>query len=205
MKIKNARFITSAYSKKDYPEENIPEIAFAGKSNVGKSSLINALLNRKKLAKTSSTPGKTACLNFYSISFDNNETCQLVDLPGYGFAKRSKSILASWKNMVEEYLSSRESLKAVVLLIDIRQGSVGDLQLRDWLQAASIPTIFVATKADKLPFQKKMASKRDIINRLSINQENEAIILFSSKDGDGREELTQKMVQLLKAQNKHAF
>ncbi len=147
MKIKSTEFVTSAVNKKQFPIVQYPEIAFAGKSNVGKSSLINSLLNRKNLVKTSSTPGKTRMINFFSV----NEIFFLVDLPGYGFAKVSRSMQVQWKQLVESYLSDRSSLRGVILIIDIRHGpTLQDLQLQEWLQSYRIPVLVVANKIDKL-------------------------------------------------------
>lgn len=147
MKITTAEFIQSAVTPKQFPDDPYPEIAFAGKSNVGKSTLINTLLNRKQLVKTSATPGKTQAINFFLI----NTQFYFVDLPGYGYAKVSRTMRKQWKHLLESYLSSRNVLKAVVLIIDIRHGpNEGDLQLKEWLEHYQRPIIVVANKADKL-------------------------------------------------------
>ncbi len=147
MHVKTATYLTSAVQQKGYPEERLPEVAFAGRSNVGKSSLINVLVNRKSLVRTSSTPGRTQMLNFFCI----NEEFLLVDLPGYGFAKVPLAVKKAWGPMIRTYLQSRESLAAVVLLFDIRRTPRDeDLQLLDWLEEFEIPTIPVITKADKV-------------------------------------------------------
>ncbi len=147
MHVKSAEYLTSAVQPRGYPEVKMPEIAFAGRSNVGKSSLINVLVNRKNLVRTSSTPGRTQMLNFFNI----NEKFLLVDLPGYGFAKVPKSVKRGWGPMIKTYLQARRNLAAVVLLFDIRRTPHGeDLQLLDWLEELDIPTIPVVTKSDKV-------------------------------------------------------
>jgi GTP-binding protein len=147
MIIQSANFITSAPALASCPLPGMPEIAFAGRSNVGKSSLINCLLNRKGLVRTSSTPGRTQLLNFFEI----NETLYFVDLPGYGFAKAPRSVREQWQPMVHGYLQGRKSLRAVVWLLDVRRDpSPEDLQFLDWLEENEIPTIPVITKVDKV-------------------------------------------------------
>lgn len=147
MKVYSASFITSAPALASCPPAEWPEIAFAGRSNVGKSSLINCLLNRKGLVRTSSTPGRTQLLNYFSI----NEQMYFVDLPGYGFAKAPRSVRERWQPMVHGYLRGRSSLKAVVWLLDVRRDpSKEDLQFLDWLEESEIPTIPVITKIDKV-------------------------------------------------------
>jgi len=148
MKIHSAEFILSASSPKQFPiNPRHPEIAFAGRSNVGKSSLINSLLNRKKLVKISSTPGKTQLINFFKI----NDKFNFVDLPGYGYAKVSENLRLQWKTLIESYLSERETLRKVVLIVDSRHSpTFQDVQLKDWLEYYKRSTIVVASKIDKL-------------------------------------------------------
>ena len=147
MKINTAKFVISAASRQQFPQTRYAEIAFAGKSNVGKSTLINALLNRKQLVKTSSVPGKTRLINFFLI----NDEFTLVDLPGYGFAKVPRAVQQQWQELVESYLSQRSCLKGVILIIDIRHGPTAeDLQLQQWLSHYQIPFVVVANKVDKL-------------------------------------------------------
>ncbi|MFQ5508595.1 MAG: ribosome biogenesis GTP-binding protein YihA/YsxC [Leptospirillia bacterium] len=147
MKITQAEFTTSAAGPSGYPPAVLPEVAFVGRSNVGKSTLINALLNRKGLAKTSSTPGKTQLINFFRI---NNRFC-LVDLPGYGFAKAPKAEQAKWRDRIEGYLKNRETLRLVVVLVDVRHPPTEkDRQMVAWLTHFKRPCLLVATKADKL-------------------------------------------------------
>lgn len=147
MIVKSSSFVTSAVTKDHYPETDLPEIAFAGRSNVGKSSLINLLTNRKKLAKISGKPGKTRLLNFFLI----NENCHFVDLPGYGYASVAKNMQRDWGSMIENYLESRENLRCVVLLVDIRhEPSKEDKQMMEYLKYFNIPTIIACTKGDKI-------------------------------------------------------
>ncbi len=161
MKIKTTEFVLSVAQPSQLPQPTLPEIAFAGKSNVGKSTLINSLLNRKNLVKTSSTPGKTRLLNFFLI----NQKFHLVDLPGYGYAKVSRSMKEEWSKLIENYLSNRSALKVVILIIDIRHGpNEGDLQLKQWLDYYQIPSIIVANKVDKL-------KRNEIVKQLKKTQE----------------------------------
>tara|TARA_B100000945_G_scaffold183407_1_gene147104 strand:- start:925 stop:1506 length:582 start_codon:yes stop_codon:yes gene_type:complete len=147
MKIHSAEFLLSASTTKEFPAGKLPEIAFAGRSNVGKSTLINSLLNRKKLVKTSATPGKTQLINFFNI----NKKFYFVDLPGYGYAKVPESVRWKWQNLVETYLSERKNLKNVVLIIDCRHNpTLHDKQLLEWLEYYKRPSLIVASKIDKL-------------------------------------------------------
>ena len=147
MIVHSANFITSAPALASCPPSEWPEIAFAGRSNVGKSSLINCLLNRKGLVRTSSTPGRTQLLNYFAI----NEELYFVDLPGYGFARAPRSVREKWQPMVHGYLQGRETLRAVVWLLDVRRDpSREDLEFLDWLEESEIPTIPVVTKVDKV-------------------------------------------------------
>ena len=146
----DAKFLLSAFGKHQYPPADKPEIAFAGRSNVGKSSLINTLVNRRKLARTGSQPGRTQSINFFVL----NDAIYLVDLPGYGYAKVPLKVKASWKEMVETYLNTRPNLKAVVVILDIRRDlSQGDRDLLDWLTQHGVGIILVLTKADKMSRQ----------------------------------------------------
>ena len=148
MKVHEAEIVISAVSPAQYPDTPLPEIALAGRSNVGKSSFINTLINRKNLARTSSKPGKTQTLNFYLIE----NTLHFVDVPGYGYAKVSKTERAKWGKMIETYLEQREQLRAVVSLVDLRHApSQEDVQMYEFLKYYEIPVIVVATKADKIP------------------------------------------------------
>ena len=174
------------------PETKRPEIAFAGKSNVGKSSLINALMNRKALARTSSQPGKTQTINFYNI----NEAMYLVDLPGYGYAKVSPSEKAKWGKMIEKYLHTSKDLKAVFLLVDIRhEPSANDKQMYDWILHNGYEPIIIATKLDKLKRSQVQKSIKAVREGLKLPQEG-ILIPFSAETKQGREEIWNLMDEL---------
>ena len=167
MKIKSAGLLESAAGANQFPDLVMPEIAFAGRSNVGKSTLINSLLTRKKLVKTSSTPGKTRLINFFLI----NEIFCLVDLPGYGFAKVPAEMRESWRKLIETYLSRRDNLRGVVLIIDIRHGpTVQDRQLKSWLDFHQRPMLVVASKSDKLSRGKCASQLQKIKKDLELTQ-----------------------------------
>ncbi|WP_342976411.1 ribosome biogenesis GTP-binding protein YihA/YsxC [Streptococcus constellatus] len=177
----NAEILLSAANKSHYPQDEIPEIALAGRSNVGKSSFINTLLNRKNLARTSGKPGKTQLLNFFNI--DNQ--LRFVDVPGYGYAKVSKTERAKWGRMIEEYLTTRENLRAVVSLVDFRhEPSADDVQMYEFLKYYEIPVIVVATKADKIPRSKWNKHESVIKKRLDFDR-NDDFLIFSSVNKDG--------------------
>lgn len=181
MKIVSAEFIKSAVKPADFPKEKLPEIAIVGRSNVGKSSLINTLLSRKGLAKTSSTPGRTQLINFFRI----NHKLVFVDLPGYGYAKVSASVRKSWQPMIEGYLKDRENLKGVVLIMDIRRPPEDEEDmLLDFLSSFSIPSILALTKADKLSGNEKIKHLRLFKKSLDEN-----LIPFSAVTGEGKDEL----------------
>ncbi|MFC0270200.1 ribosome biogenesis GTP-binding protein YihA/YsxC [Metabacillus herbersteinensis] len=184
MKVTSSDIVTSAVKPDQYPNEQFPEIALAGRSNVGKSSFINKLLNRKSLARISSKPGKTQTLNFYLI----NEMLSFVDVPGYGFAKVSKSERAAWGKMIETYLTTREQLRAAVLIIDLRHApSKDDVLMYDFLKHHQIPTILIATKCDKIPkgkWQKHLKVVKETLNK----DPDDPIVVFSSETGQGKEE-----------------
>ncbi|MGT2772462.1 ribosome biogenesis GTP-binding protein YihA/YsxC [Streptococcus marimammalium] len=177
----NASILLSAASKEHYPKDNLPEVALAGRSNVGKSSFINTLLGRKNLARTSSKPGKTQLLNFFNI--DNQ--LRFVDVPGYGYAKVSKSQRVKWGKMIEEYLVTRDNLKVVISLVDFRhEPSVDDIQMYEFLKYYEIPVIIVATKADKVARGKW--NKHESIIKKSLNfDDSDDFIVFSSVDRTG--------------------
>ena len=184
MKVTNAEIVISAVSKKQYPGDRLPEIALAGRSNVGKSSFINKLINRKNLARTSSKPGKTQTLNFYKI----NEAFYFVDVPGYGYAKVSKKEREKWGGMMEEYFQSRETLKAVVLITDIRhEPTPDDIQMYDFLKHFELPVIVVATKLDKVPKSKRTRYIKRTHDRLEM-EPNDDLLPFSSETGEGKDE-----------------
>ena len=184
MIIKSAEFIKSATRPAQYPPAQLPEIAFAGRSNVGKSSLINTLVNRKRLVKTSSTPGRTQLINF----FDINQQIVFVDLPGYGYAKVPQSVRKKWGPMIETYLSRRKTLRAVVAIMDIRRTpQQEELNLLGWLSHYAISAIVVLTKTDKLSKSKSAQQYRRIAETLTLNPDD--LILFSAKTRRGRDTL----------------
>jgi len=184
MIIKSADFVTSAVRPVQYPESSLPEIAFAGRSNVGKSSLINTLVNRKRLVKTSSTPGRTQLINFFII----NQTFYLVDLPGYGYARVPASVQKKWGPMVERYLKERTGLQAVTLIMDIRRTPrAEERNFIDWLQMYRIPTIPVLTKVDKLSKTRQNKQVELIASALDIDREQ--LTLFSAKSRQGKDRL----------------
>ncbi|MBU7006423.1 ribosome biogenesis GTP-binding protein YihA/YsxC [Phosphitispora fastidiosa] len=185
MRIVSAEYVISAVGPKQYPEGGQPEIAFAGRSNVGKSSLINRLVNRKALARTSGSPGKTRLLNFYHI----NDSFYFVDLPGYGFAKVSRVEKAAWGKMIEEYLLNRDNLRVVIQLIDIRHApSREDVQMYEWLKHFGIPTILVTTKADKIA-RGNWPKHIRVIKETLIPYPATPVIAFSAETGQGKDEL----------------
>jgi len=185
MKITSAEFIKSAVWLPQYPPAIMPEIAFIGRSNVGKSSLMNALVGRKQLAKTSQTPGRTQLVNFFTV----NDSISFVDLPGYGFAKVSRSVKKDWGDMIETYLRERKNLAMVVFILDIRRDpSNDDLSLRDWLEYYRIPFTAVLTKSDKLSNNQAIGRKKIIEKLLGANAQKKTI-LFSAKTKKGREDL----------------
>ncbi|MDO4667273.1 MAG: ribosome biogenesis GTP-binding protein YihA/YsxC [Streptococcus sp.] len=180
----NAEILLSAANKSHYPQDDLPEIALAGRSNVGKSSFINTLLNRKNLARTSGKPGKTQLLNFFNI----DDKLRFVDVPGYGYARVSKTERLKWGKMIEEYLTSRENLRAVVSLVDFRhEPSADDVQMYDFLKYYQIPVILVATKADKIPSGKWNKHESAIKKKLHFDKQDDFII-FSSVKKDGLDE-----------------
>lgn len=195
MIVKSAEFIKSSTNPNNYPESSLPEIAFAGRSNVGKSSLINVLVNRKGLVRTSSTPGRTQLLNF----FDINGVFTLVDLPGYGFAKVPLAVKKAWGPMIRTYLQSRQNLKGVVILFDIRRvPREEDLELLDWLEEYEIPTIPVITKADKISKTKRDRQIRPILDATGLPRD--AFSLFSAMTRDGRDEIWERIESALEDQ-----
>lgn len=196
MKVTKSEFVISAVKPHQYPETDYPEFALAGRSNVGKSSFINKMLNRKALARTSSKPGKTQLLNFFNI----NDLLYFVDVPGYGYAKVSKTERAAWGKMIETYMTTREQLRAVVLLVDLRHAPTkDDITMYDFLKHYDIPAIIVATKADKIKksqLQKHIKVVRDTLN---IDKQD-AFVIFSSETGQGKEEAWEAITEFLSAE-----
>ncbi|MFU1798313.1 ribosome biogenesis GTP-binding protein YihA/YsxC [Paenibacillus azoreducens] len=185
MKVTQAEFVISAVGPDQYPVDALPEIALAGRSNVGKSSLINRMINRKNLARTSSTPGKTQHLNYYRI----NEELYFVDLPGYGYAKVSKSQRQVWGKMIEKYLMEREELKLVLLVVDLRHPPTKDDELMyDWLKHYDIPICVVATKADKIPKSRWQKHAKQMKEGL-LMRKTDTFVMFSSETGLGKDDL----------------
>ena len=200
MKITSAQFVKSAVWPPQYPPAIMPEIAFVGRSNVGKSSLMNTLVGRKNLAKTSNTPGRTQLINFFTV----NETISFVDLPGYGFAKVPRSVKKDWGDMMEAYLRERQSLCLVIFILDIRRDpNADDLSLRDWLDHYRIPYLYILTKSDKLSNNQAIARKRAIEKMLRISSEKKTI-LFSAKTQKGKVEILEFLENHLRALDKHS-
>ena len=191
MEILKAEFITSAVEPEQYPTDHLPCVALVGKSNVGKSSMINTITNRNKLAKTSSQPGKTRLVNFYKI----NDAFYLVDLPGYGFARVSKKEKIKWGNMIETFLAS-PNLMGIVQLVDIRHNPTSDdITMINWIKHFNMPLIVLATKADKLGKTRIKPQINKIRKQLELSAEI-PLIPFSSETGYGREEVLKALEQL---------
>ena len=200
MHINSAEFVTSATKPTQYPPALLPEIAFSGRSNVGKSSLINTLVNRKRLVKTSSTPGRTQLINF----FDINRQMGFVDLPGYGYARVPQAVKKKWGPMIETYLSERETLKGVVVIMDIRRmPRQEELNLLGWLDHYSIAGISVLTKTDKLS-KNKQAKQHHLIAR-ALERDKDDFILFSAKTRRGRDTLWNAILSLGGIENSQAI
>lgn len=189
MIIKKSEFIISAVKRAQYPMDGLNEVAFVGRSNVGKSSIINALTNRRHLAKVSQTPGKTRLINFFLI----NDGFFLVDLPGYGYAKVSKVEKQSWGNTIETYLTGRDELKKVILLVDSRHKPTGDdILMHDWIKHFGYKVVIIATKSDKLSNNDIVKSKKLIKETLKLTEQDE-FYFFSSLNKKGRDELIDKI------------
>jgi len=193
MAIKSAEFVKSTVKAEQYPSAALPEVAFAGRSNVGKSSLINCLVQRKKLVRTSRTPGQTQTINFFLV----NDEFYFVDLPGYGFARVPERIRQEWGPMVETYLSRRVSLRGIVQIMDVRHPPTPtDLDLWQWLNTRGIPVIPVLTKADKVARSQWESQLRQA--SLSLGTPREKIFLVSAVSRQGRDELLHELSILLK-------
>jgi len=192
MIIKTVEFIKSAVKPSQYPEYDFPEIAFAGRSNVGKSSLINTLIQRKNMVKTSSKPGCTQLINFFLV----NDNLSFVDLPGYGYAKVSKKIRSQWQPMVNLYLSQRQSLLGLILLIDIRRDpGKEELDMIDWMESHEMPYLVILTKSDKLSKTKQQKRLLSICSQ--IDREKNGVILFSAKTKKGRDTILEEIESLI--------
>lgn len=193
MKIQSAEFLLSAARQADCPPGDRPEVAFLGRSNVGKSSLINSLLNRRRLALTSRTPGKTRTINFFEVNGD----FFFVDLPGYGYAKVSRSLHAGWQKMIETYLSERASLQGAVLLVDLRHPPTKlDIQMKEWLDHFGRPTVVAATKADKVGSSRIQRHIKTVREELPV-KEGQLLIPFSAQTGFGKDDLWSALRGLL--------
>lgn len=189
----SCQFVGSFYSAEQIPDNNLPQIAFAGRSNVGKSSLLNKLVGQKKMAKVSSTPGKTRSINFFSV----NKRFYFVDLPGYGYAKVSKTERESWGKLIEKYLTESRQLMGMVLLIDARRDPTEeDLMLTEWLEKRKLPVIIALTKADKL-------GRGDLNNKVRASQKefNVEVIPFSILSGIGKNEILRAITNLVQTQS----
>ncbi|WP_457678224.1 ribosome biogenesis GTP-binding protein YihA/YsxC [Thermovibrio sp.] len=194
MRIKKVKLYETVYSPEDLPQTPYSEVAFVGRSNVGKSSLLNALANNFKLAKVSSKPGKTRSVNFFLV----NDAFFLVDLPGYGFAKVPLSEQKRWKELIEGYLRNRDKLKGVFLLVDSKVGPTEkDLQMKEWLEFYNIPYLVVATKVDRLKSKERRGLEERI--RKALGSPQVKVIPFSSKTREGREALLRKLFSLLES------
>jgi GTP-binding protein len=191
MKVK-ASFVISASKPSEFPRENLPEIAVVGRSNVGKSSLINSLTGQDGLARTSRTPGRTRLVNWFEI----DGKFHLVDLPGYGYAAVSRDMRESWRPLIESYLSDRKTLTGVLLLIDVRRGPQDEeLDFVPWLEAKQIPIVVALTKCDKLPKNKRMLEVMKAKKSLGLKRDPFAV---SAQDGEGIDELWRGVTKLLK-------
>ncbi len=196
MKISSAEFIKSATHPGNYPPNDLPEIAFAGRSNVGKSSLINVLVNRKSLVRTSSTPGRTQLINFFNI----NNQFSLVDLPGYGFAKVPLAVKKAWGPMIRTYLEVRETLHGVVFIFDIRRvPREEDIRLLDWLEEFGVPTIPVITKIDKIKRSQLEKQIKFIVAETGLPRD--AFTLFSATTREGSDEIWERIEAAIEAEN----
>lgn len=192
MIIKSAEFVKSAVKPAHYPSEVLPEIAFTGRSNVGKSSLINTLVNRKHLVKTSSTPGRTQLINFFII----NKAFSFVDLPGFGYARVPESVKKTWGPMIETYLSTRKTLKGVVLIMDVRRiPGIQELNFIEWLHYYGVPGILILTKTDKISNTKRIRQHHTIARALGVDHQE--LILFSAKSRLGKDAVWDAIEQLI--------
>ncbi|KEI95232.1 GTP-binding protein [Clostridium botulinum A2B7 92] len=190
MEIKKAEFVISAVKKGQYPEDGRPEVAFVGRSNVGKSTLINTLTNRRKLVKVSSTPGKTRLINFFVI----NDNMYFVDLPGYGYAKVSKREKENWGYIMEQYLVERDQLKKIVLLVDSRHKPTSDdINMYNWIKHYNYEVLVVGTKLDKLKRNDINKNKKIIRDTLKMDKDDK-ILLISSLSKEGKEEVLEQIL-----------
>lgn len=193
MIIKKSELVAIAAKPEQYPQDNLPEIAFAGRSNVGKSSLINLMLNRKNLARVSGNPGKTRTINFYQV----NGAFRIVDLPGYGYAKVAKSVSEDWGKMIETYLTGRKNLLKVVQLVDIRhEPTKQDVQMYEWLKHYGMDGFVVATKADKIS-RNQWNKNRSVIAKTLQMKKEDILLPVSALKKTGWEELLEQLEELM--------
>ena len=198
MEFIDIKLLMTAVKPEQYPDDSLPEIALVGRSNVGKSSLINCLANRKNIARTSSTPGKTATINFYEIA----GKYRIVDLPGYGYAKVSKQEKEKWGDMIEGYLSGRQSLVQVIQLVDARhKPTADDKMMFDWIKSYNYEPLVVATKIDKLKKSQIEGNLTAIYEDLELTEES-VLIPFSSENRQGREQVIELIDYILDSNNK---
>jgi GTP-binding protein len=201
MKIISTEFLVGAVSAKQYPKEDLPEFAFVGRSNVGKSSLIKSLLNRKKLVRISSSPGKTREINFFNI----NETMMFADLPGYGFARVPPALQKKWKTMIEEYLTQRKPLIAIIFIVDVRRKPTElDLTLKEWLEELDRDYILVITKADKISASERSKQVKQM-KAAFMGKNALGFSVYSSLKHTGRKELWAQLQKLSREDKKPSF
>ena len=200
MKILSVEFIKSCDQPDQFPKDRMPAVAFAGRSNVGKSSLINSLLRRKGVARVSRTPGKTQLINVFRVTTDDPAIRQFhaVDLPGYGYAKVSKTIRARWQPLIEQYLTGHEDLRGVLLLVDSRRTERQDAEAVDWLLRSGLPVLLVATKSDKLSRSERAGSLAALRNTFGLPAEAD-VVAYSSVTHEGRDALWQAIRKMLTA------
>ncbi len=192
MKISSAKFVTSVADSNLIMNDTLPQVAFVGRSNVGKSSLINMLVGQKKLAKTSSMAGRTRLINYFKV----NEAFYFVDLPGYGFAKASAREIEGWQGLIEPYLVDNERLKVVCMLVDVRHEPTDlDKQMFKFLNYYNIPTLIIATKSDKLSKAQLSRAKLVVANGLGVGTSN--VVCTSSEDGYNKEEVLSRIEKML--------
>ena len=198
MKILSAEFIKSCTTPEQFPADGLPEVVCVGRSNVGKSSLINTLTNRDGLAKVSRTPGKTRVINFFRLILSDTQAPRLffVDLPGYGYAKVSKSVRAEWGPMIQRYLEHRSQVRGVIFLVDVRGPSPHDAQTSQWLHALGLKRVVVGTKVDQLTRRERAPALAALRETLALDP-LEPVLLFSAKTREGREALWGEVKRLL--------
>ncbi len=200
IKILDARFLTTSVSPENYPDNAIPEIAFVGRSNVGKSSMINALAGRRKLVRASKTPGRTRTINFFEVDLQSDgvtEHVRIIDLPGYGFARVGRAERARWNQMIEKYLERRESLKIIVTIVDAEIGPTpADQQMLDYLSELKPRVLVVATKIDRLAKNRRKLKLTEIAKTLRLTLDR--VVMFSAVEGTGVEEVWEALLNTLK-------